>query len=983
MPAVKFTSGSSDQLARKRGFMFQPRLEQLDDRLAPAIVSNLISREVDDSAGNNPFRGVDADVQVLGASDDGNFLLLQTAATNISKDYFGGPQISAPGQVNLFRYNVTSGSAEMISAFKAPAGVQSFQPGAKGLGVEVSTRDKLNAVISGDGQTIAFLSSANAFYFDPTLPQGLAADGGGTDVFVWRADPSGAGGTNTLASRTSTGVAIGGFGSVSNPTLSPDGTSVSFITSVPAERIMGLNPILTKVISISYNDPTSGILLPPASLILNDTNDVLVRDQPNSPDIFRAVIGKTPVPISYDKVNLDVLFRDANNKLVVNTVPRYIMHGNINVDPLNRYNTAGNARFVGIRDWNIYGGNFTTGDDAWLYGYDPSVVLSATDDPVTRTKAFTAKDLATIPGFNSIGNVVNAFLSQGSGDLFFIYQPLGKTNAGFLLPDYVNNNGGNPDMYRIRGASAAERPELLTNAAGTTNQGANGVLDVATPAAYQVNPDGTKLLFTSKATNLVTGVTDTNLAFDIFQRDLTNSPTTGGKTFVMSVLNSNPLVTGNADARYPTQTPDGLAVSFESAGTNFTPIPDANNATDIFVRDIVRGNTLLASATSSNISTPNAASTQAIVVRIAPIDQNFFRNFQVFYSSRANDIDTDYTIPPGLEMVYGTKFPIFISALTKGFAFSDNRGYAYTATTNAFGKVVVGTKYEPIPGYRGELRVASGDLNGDGVPDIVAGAGPGGGPRVVIIDGFNGRVLDDFFAFESSFRGGVYVAVADLTGDGKADLIVGAGEGGGPRVQVYDSITGVPLVDMFAYENTARTGVRVAAGDFNGDNVNDLFIAAGIGGGPRVRIFNGLNLPNQNVMADFFVFESGQRGGAYISAADYDGDGKADVVAGAGPDGGPRVRVINAVNLNLQDPNQTYAFVDFFAFDPNLRTGVRPILRDIDSDRFGDLIVGLGAGLPQVRTFIGRTIRPTGDVQPVDDIFAGGVLTGSFGAWVG
>jgi hypothetical protein len=982
MPTITISGRDSADKRTAPNMSFRPNLEMLDDRALPSTVSNLISRQPLDSSGNDPFAGVDAAVEIIGSSDNGNFLLLQTAATNIATDYLGtGPQITAPGQINLFWYDVTSAQAKLVTAFDPPAavplGLPSFTAGQKGLGVEVSTRDDLKAVISGDGATVAFLSSANAFYFDSTLANGLASDGGGNDVFLWNA----ATGRNSLVSRMSTGVAIGGFGQVSNPALAPDGTSASFISSVPAYQIMGLTQILTRIRTSVISSAPNINQLPPG--IAGLTQDYLVRDSDNSPDIFRAVVGKTPVPISYDPVTFGIVYVDNNNRLVNVAVDRYVMHGNIQVDPLNRYATAGNAKFAAMRNWSIYDGNNTRGKDAWTYGYDPTFAVAVGKDPVVRTVAFTAKDQVTEPGFSALGTVDNVFSAQGSGDLFFLYRTLGKSNNGFLLNNYVSGNGNDNDLWRVRTGAAGERPELLTAAVGTTNVGANGLLDTSTAAAYDINPDGTKLIFTSTATNLVTGLIDNNLAFDIFQRDLTNNPITGGKIFAMSVLNSNPLVTGNAESRYPKQTPDGLAVTFETTGTNFTSIPDGNQTTDIFVRDVVRGQTLLASATDGNQSTGNARSYGAVVVRTSQLDVNFYRNFQVFYSSLSTNIDVDYTVTPGLAQVYGTKFPIFISQLAKPFAYSDSNGNVFMATTNPAGKVVTSTKYTPIPGYRGELRVATGDFNGDGVIDVAVGVGPGGGPRVVILDGFNGRVLDDFFAFERTFTGGVYVATGDLTGDGKADLIVGAGEGGAPRVQIYDSITGIPLMDFFAYESTARTGVRVAAGDFNADTAIDLYIAAGIGGGPRVRIFDGKQLPNPVVLSDFFAYESTLRGGAYISTADFDADNRSDIVVGAGPEGGPRVTIYNAANVNLRDPNLPVTFSDFFAFDQNLRTGVRPILRDIDSDKYGDLIVGLGSGLPQIRTYIGKTIRETGDPSATDDIFAGGALLGQFGAWVG
>ena len=67
----------------------------------------------------------------------------------------------------------------------------------------------------------------------------------------------------------------------------------------------------------------------------------------------------------------------------------------------------------------------------------------------------------------------------------------------------------------------------------------------------------------------------------------------------------------------------------------------------------------------------------------------------------------------------------------------------------------------------------------------MAGAGPGGSPRVVVIDGATRQVLADFAAFESSFTGGVFVAAGDLDGDGKADVVVTPDRGGGPVTVVY------------------------------------------------------------------------------------------------------------------------------------------------------------------------------------------------------
>src|SRR5206468_709467 len=90
------------------------------------------------------------------------------------------------------------------------------------------------------------------------------------------------------------------------------------------------------------------------------------------------------------------------------------------------------------------------------------------------------------------------------------------------------------------------------------------------------------------------------------------------------------------------------------------------------------------------------------------------------------------------------------------------------------------------PSFTGGVRVAAGDINGDGVADIVTGAGRGGGPHVKVFDGVTLAVEQSFFAYDASFRGGVYVAAGDLDIQGHADIITGAGGGGGPHVKVFD-----------------------------------------------------------------------------------------------------------------------------------------------------------------------------------------------------
>src|SRR5262249_12127833 len=144
--------------------------------------------------------------------------------------------------------------------------------------------------------------------------------------------------------------------------------------------------------------------------------------------------------------------------------------------------------------------------------------------------------------------------------------------------------------------------------------------------------------------------------------------------------------------------------------------------------------------------------------------------------------------------------------------------------------------YAYDPKFTGGVWVAAGDMNGDGKADIITGADTGGGPHVEIFDGASGALISSYWAFDTGFRGGVRVAVGDVNGDGRPDVIVGAGPGGGPHVRVFSSTSSQLLTEFFAYDPSFRGGVYVGAGDINRDGRADIMTGAGEGGGPQVTV---------------------------------------------------------------------------------------------------------------------------------------------------
>ena len=132
------------------------------------------------------------------------------------------------------------------------------------------------------------------------------------------------------------------------------------------------------------------------------------------------------------------------------------------------------------------------------------------------------------------------------------------------------------------------------------------------------------------------------------------------------------------------------------------------------------------------------------------------------------------------------------------------------------------------------------------------------------------KLFNDFFAFEQTLRNGTYVAAADVNGDGKADLVVGGGPGGGPRVLVLsgtdlvNSNSQVAIANFFAGSDTNRGGVRVAARNLDGDGKAEVITGDGPGGEGKVRIYSGSSLSAGTPNALTTITDASVKDGVFV-----------------------------------------------------------------------------------------------------------------------
>ena len=261
-------------------------------------------------------------------------------------------------------------------------------------------------------------------------------------------------------------------------------------------------------------------------------------------------------------------------------------------------------------------------------------------------------------------------------------------------------------------------------------------------------------------------------------------------------------------------------------------------------------------------------------------------------------------------------------------------------------------------GFTGPAQVVLADVTDDGTADIIVGAGAGGGPRVRVFDGNTRRVVRDFFAFDPSFTGGVTVAAGDVDGDGVADVIVGAGAGGGPHVRAFNVASGAALASFFAYDPSFAGGVSVAAVDLTGDGTDEIVTGAGAGGGPHVRAFD---VRTGAAVASFFAFAPSFAGGVTVAGADPDGAGEGVIVAGAGAGGGPHVRAFVGGEV----------VSEFFAYDAADRGGV--VVGSFAAGQEWRIVTGQSAATgATVKVFDGDAARLINTRQP----FGAGAVNG-------
>ena len=233
-------------------------------------------------------------------------------------------------------------------------------------------------------------------------------------------------------------------------------------------------------------------------------------------------------------------------------------------------------------------------------------------------------------------------------------------------------------------------------------------------------------------------------------------------------------------------------------------------------------------------------------------------------------------------------------------------------------------------------------------------------PLIRLVDASSGTVVAQTLAFEAAFRGGVRVAMGDVTGDGKADVIAASGPGRVGEIRVFEQKQSggtTVLEENLAYRtipfsDAYRSGVEIAVGDVDGNGRDDLVAAMSMGTG-TVSVFRSRAaadpIPNQPFRT-FTPFTFRSIGGMSVAVADVGTfangklvsatipDNKVEIVVGSGAGRKPTV-----VTYDLSG-SQPVAVKTIAATFAPASGGVSVSTGRFNDDLIEDIVVSSGRG---------------------------------------
>lgn len=316
-------------------------------------------------------------------------------------------------------------------------------------------------------------------------------------------------------------------------------------------------------------------------------------------------------------------------------------------------------------------------------------------------------------------------------------------------------------------------------------------------------------------------------------------------------------------------------------------------------------------------------------------------------------------------------------------------------------------------------QIAVGDLTGDGKDEIVLGSGSGRSSEIKVFSGKGAFLNWTVKPFAADFKGGVDVAVADVDGDGLGDIVAAQHITGQGYIKIYKYSSKKVINSFRSFPNWFSGGINIAAGDVTGDSKAEIIVGTELKNTARVRVFSkGGTLLNQ----EFYPYGTNYTGGVDVAVGDVVAGGKKELVTAANSDAVARIKTYSLGSPNVKSETQSavpsqLAYADasvgtnslqlaekqqerlvqiaerlnaqkafaatlvrerllneFVAFGEGFKGGANVAVVNVDATADAEIVVGKNAyksASVAVYSYIGQ--KKSFDVTPYDSIFEGGV----------
>jgi len=353
----------------------------------------------------------------------------------------------------------------------------------------------------------------------------------------------------------------------------------------------------------------------------------------------------------------------------------------------------------------------------------------------------------------------------------------------------------------------------------------------------------------------------------------------------------------------------------------------------------------IASASATAGSSPSKISFP--VTRSGDTGYDIYYGYSTTNGTAVAGVDFTASASTGVERAAGqTNGSLAFNVAANAGAGSDKTFHPGVAQPFGARRGTGGELCDPADLLRGEPPnfVATADINGDGLPDLIVANNADNTVSVLLNTTAPGAAAPSFSAQETFATGGgpYAVAVADINGDGKPDLIV-ANEGVNTISVLRNTTAPGATTPSFAARQTFAVGAAprsVAVADINGDGKADLIVANS--GDNTVSVLRNTTATGATTLS-FAAQQTFATGSAPYSVAtgDINGDGKPDLVVANYSD--------NTVSV-LLNTTATGATTASFAAQHAFATSTEPTsvtVADMNGDGKPDLIVANYLGWDQ------------------------------------